>query len=85
MPTRNVQVLVAAGLLLSALAVFWAPNARSQINASPSWVPIGVSSSGNASTAWFQEPSSRQTAACQTVSTQASGITAIQCVTAKLP
>lgn len=85
MSIRNVYFLMIGALLLVVLAIFWSPAARSQINATPSWVPIGVSSSGNASTAWFHEPSSRQTLACQTIAAQGSGITGIKCVTAKLP
>ena len=85
MSTRSVYLLILGALLLVGLAMFWSPAARSQINATPSWVPVGVSSSGNASTVWFHEPSSRQTMACQTIAAQGSGITGIKCVTAKLP
>lgn len=85
MSRRIVHLLVAGMLLLLGIGMVWSPNARSQINAAPNWVPIGTSSSGNASTVWFQEPSSRQALACQTVASPGSGITAIQCVTAKLP
>lgn len=76
--TATCVALVAAGLLLSALP------ARSQVDMSPSHQPIGVASSGNTSTAWFHQPSSRQIVACQTVSSP-SGPSAIQCVSARLP
>ena len=46
---------------------------------------IGTSASGNTSTAWFHDPSSGRAIACQTVVTAASGLTGMQCVTAKLP
>jgi len=67
------------------LAVVVTPSARSQLQASPSYVPIGVSASGNTSTAWFHDPSSRQAIACQTVPTASTGMSSIHCVTAKLP
>lgn len=83
----NVRVpgLIALGSLAAVvLAVAFVSTARSQIVAIPSYVPIGVSASGNTSTAWFHEPSSRQTLACQTVQ-QSSGLSGIQCVATKLP
>jgi hypothetical protein len=76
-PIAVVSTLVLAGLL-STLA--W-----SQIQAAPSYVPIGVSSSGNTSTVWFNDPSSRQTIACQTVVTPNTGLSSIQCVASRLP
>ena len=60
-------------------------QARSQINASPSWVPIGVSGSGSNSVAWFHEPSTRQAVACLAVQSQGTGLTGVQCVSGKLP
>ncbi|PKO55830.1 MAG: hypothetical protein CVU28_05075 [Betaproteobacteria bacterium HGW-Betaproteobacteria-21] len=82
LPSVRLSIIVTCiGL---ALALVFAPSARSQLDLSPSYVPIGVSSSGNSSTAWFHQPSSRTALACQTVST-ASGLSSIQCVTAKLP
>lgn len=74
--------LVSTGVSLLALAL--ASSARSQVQATPSFVPIGVSSSGAGSTVWFHEPASRQTVACQTVQ-QGAGLSGIQCVAAKLP
>lgn len=85
MTTRTLQFLAAGAVALAGLAVLWSPIARSQINAAPSWSPIGVSASGSASTVWFHEPSTRQTVACQTVAAPGSGLASIQCVTAKLP
>jgi hypothetical protein len=85
MMTRTLQFLAAGAVSLAGLAVLWSPTARSQINAAPSWTPIGVSASGNASTVWFHEPSTRQTAACQTVAAPGSGLSGIQCVATKLP
>lgn len=77
--------LVAAGSLAAiVLAAVFVPVARSQIQTSPSFVPIGVSASGNTSTVWFHEPSSRQALACQTVG-GAGGLSNIQCVATKLP
>jgi hypothetical protein len=77
--------LVATGLAATvAVVAALVPAAHSQVQASPSLVPIGVSSSGSTSTAWFHEPSSRQAFACQTIA-QGSGLSAIQCVVAKLP
>jgi hypothetical protein len=51
----------------------------------PSWVPIGVSASGNGSTAWFHEPSSRQALACHAVPAAGGGVASVQCAVAKLP
>lgn len=62
-----------------------APAARSQVQAQPSYVPIGVSASGSSSTAWFHEPSSRQALACQTVSGSGGELSGIRCVATKMP
>ena len=84
MPIRGLTLFAVASLATLAIAAVLAPSARSQVQALPSLVPIGVSSSGNGSTAWFHEPSSRQAIACQTVQ-QGAGIASIQCVATKLP
>ena len=77
---------LATGLLAALVAATLLSGlARSQVNASPSWVPIGVSASGTASTAWFHEPSSRQTVACRTAESPAGAPLTIQCVAGKLP
>ncbi|WP_341887246.1 hypothetical protein [Variovorax sp. YR752] len=84
MNARNLGLLIAATFAALALAVALAPTARSQVQATPSFTPIGVSSSGNTSTVWFHEPSSRQAVACQTVQ-QGASLSSIQCVVTKLP
>lgn len=84
MNARNSGFVAAGVLAAAAMAAVLAPTARSQVQATPSYVPIGVSSSGGTSTVWFHEPSSRQALACQTVQ-QGTGITGIHCVAAKLP
>ena len=85
MSTRTLGLVAAGSLAALALAAVLAPVARSQILATPSYVPIGVSSSGNTSTVWFHEPSSRQVLACHTVVAAGSSLSSIQCVAAKLP
>jgi len=64
-----------------------AASGRAQpiINASPSWVPLGVSASGANSTAWFHEPSSRQVVACRTLEGSGSNAGTVQCTVGKLP
>ncbi len=62
-----------------ALGAVLAPGAHSQMRANPSYQPVGVSASGNGSTAWFHDPSSGRAIACH----MAGG--AIQCQSAKLP
>jgi len=84
MNVRGLGLVAAASLATLALTAALTPFARSQIQATPSYVPIGASSSGNSSTVWFHEPSSRRALACQTVQ-QGSGISSIQCVATKLP
>ena len=84
MNVRSLGLVATGSLATLALAAAIAPVARSQVQATPSYVPIGVSSSGNTSTVWFHEPASRQALACQTVQ-QSSGIASIHCVAAKLP
>jgi hypothetical protein len=74
---------IVAGLAVAAGAMF-ASTARSQVQAAPNFIPIGVSSAGNTSTVWFHEPSSRQALACQTVS-QGGSLSSIQCVRTTLP
>jgi len=83
MPSVRLSVIT----LFVALVViaFLSPLAQSQIQASPSYVPIGVASSANTSTVWFHEPFSRQVLACQAVVTASTGLSSIQCVAAKLP
>jgi hypothetical protein len=84
MNIRFLRIPALALLAAFVLAVLLSPMARSQMQASPSYIPIGVSATGNTSTVWFHEPFSRQALACQTVST-ATGLSSIQCVSAKLP
>ena len=82
--THSSALLIAA-LSLAGAAALWAPGARSQVTAMPSWVPIGVSSTGNGSTVWFHEPSSRQALACHALPSGPAGATSVQCVQVKLP
>jgi hypothetical protein len=81
-PFRWTAVAAAVALIAGAVMM---NQARSQINASPSWVPIGVSTSGSTSTAWFHEPSSRQALACQTKPGPDGNVASIHCVAARLP
>jgi hypothetical protein len=85
MNSRTLRFLGIATVAAVVLAVPLAQQARSQINAAPSLVPIGVSSSGNTSTVWFHEPHSRLVVACQTMPGQGSSLSGVQCVTSKLP
>jgi len=85
MSKPSVRLSAIALLAALVLAVVLSPLARSQIQATPSYVPVGVSSSGSTSTAWFHEPSARQALACQTVVTPNTGLSSIQCVATKLP
>ncbi len=84
MNTRTLGFVAAGAAAALGLSAALAPIAHSQVQAIPSLLPIGVSSSGSTSTVWFHEPSSRQAVACQTVQ-QGAGISGIQCVAAKLP
>ncbi len=68
----------AAGAALI-LGIVTIPAAQSQIRANPSFQPVGVSASGNGSTAWFHDPATGRAIACHV----ATG--AIQCQSAKLP
>lgn len=77
---------IAAGVAISGiLALALAQQARSQISASPTLTPIGVSSSGNSSTAWFHDKAAGQAVACRTVDAKDASLTGIQCVVARLP
>jgi len=73
--------LVAAALIAGAALL---PQASSQMLVTPSFVPMGVASNGNSSTAWFYESASGRAMACTTAPT-ATGLSPIQCVTARLP
>jgi hypothetical protein len=78
------RVLAATAALLAVVAAGgWSLTARSQINAAPSWVPIGVAASGGGSAVWFHEASSRRVLACQTAGTP--GAPSVHCATATLP
>jgi hypothetical protein len=82
------SVRIGAAALLLVVVVFalaWLPAARSQIQVGPSYIPIGVASTGNSSTVWFHEPSSGRALACQSVHGGGAGISGIQCVAGKLP
>jgi hypothetical protein len=85
MKTHSLRLAVlGAAASLASLAFFVAP-ATSQVQATPSYTPIGVSAAGNASMAWFHDPSTGRAVACQAVAAAGSGPTGIQCVAARLP
>jgi hypothetical protein len=73
----------AAGAVV--LAAAFLPLARSRIQATPSYTPIGVASSGDSSMAWFYDPASARALACQSIVTQNAGLSSIRCVATKLP
>jgi hypothetical protein len=76
-----------AGLLaVAALALAFAlvSTARSQVQTTPNFLPFGVASSGNSTTAWFHEPASGRAMACLTTPS-AGTLSPIVCVTVKLP
>ena len=77
------RLSVAAVLLALGAAAVFMPSARSQIQATPSLLPIGVASAGNTSMVWFHEPSTGRVVACQ--STGGAGVTGVQCAVGKLP
>ena len=77
------RLSVAAVLLALGAAAVFMPSARSQIQATPSLLPIGVASAGNTSMVWFHEPSTGRVVACQ--STGGTGVTGVQCAVGKLP
>lgn len=85
MHIRPLRLAAVATAVLAGAVVLGSRHARSQINTAPTWAPIGVSASGNASTVWFHEPSTRQAIACQTVASAGGGLSAIHCVATKLP
>lgn len=75
-----ITVFVAIGLFIVLLS-----TARSQIQVAPSYLPIGVASSGATSMAWFHHPATGTVVACQASSGSAATLSSIQCLTAKLP
>ena len=83
MNSRTIAWLGIATCSVALLGISWSTTVRSQINAAPSWVPIGVAQSGTQSTVWFHEQSTRQALACQTVGNGAGS--SIHCVATRLP
>ena len=77
------RLSVAAVLLALGAAALFMPSARSQIQVTPSLLPIGVASAGNTSMVWFHEPSTGRVVACQ--STGGAAQTGVQCAVGKLP
>ena len=81
--SRSAAFVLGAFGIASVLVV--GGQAHSQINASPSWVPIGASASGSSSTVWFHEPASRQVVACTAVEGKSGSASTVQCAQGKLP
>lgn len=79
---KHASFWVAAAAAVAAAALI-VPLANSQVQASPSLLPIGVAAAGSASMAWFHEPGSRRVVACQ--SSTGGTTPSIQCVAATLP
>jgi hypothetical protein len=85
MNTRTARIAGVAVLAIAAMAAFAQPATRTPIQAAPSYVPVGVASSGNATTAWFHNPSSGSVLACHAGAVSGGSPAPIQCVSAKLP
>jgi hypothetical protein len=79
MSRLHLPAVALAAVCAFALGVLLVPSAQSQIRATPSYAPVGVSASGNGSTAWFHDAATGRAIACH----MATG--AIQCQAAKLP
>ena len=73
-------VVLVSGLLIGMLM----PNAKSQIQVVPAYVPIGAAASGTTSMAWFHNPSLGTVMACQASSSGGAAPSGIQCVSTKL-
>jgi hypothetical protein len=83
-----VRLAAVAALSLAGLATLVVPllaRSQVQVQAAPNFLPMGVASAGNASMAWFHEPSSGRVMACQASAGAGGAISAVQCTTAKLP
>lgn len=78
-----VRIAAAAAALAAVAVLFAAPLARSQSPIMPSFLPVGTSSAGGSSMAWFHDPSGARVMACQ--ATPAGGGPAVQCTVAKMP
>jgi hypothetical protein len=84
MNTKTSRLLAtSAALLAVVVAGAWSLTARSQINAAPSWVPVGVAANGGGSAVWFHETSSRRVLACTTAGSGTA--TTVHCATATMP
>ena len=83
MPRSLPRFSIVTVLFALAAAAVFIPSARSQIQVTPSLLPIGVASAGNTSMVWFHEPSTGKVVACQ--STGGAGVTGVQCAVGKLP
>ena len=84
MKSNIVRIIGAAALAALGWVAFAQSTGKPQIQAMPSYIPVGVAASGNASTAWFHNPSTGTVLACQATAAGAS-LPGIQCTTAKLP
>jgi anti-sigma-K factor RskA len=87
MNTFSIRFVALSAVAALALAVAFVPAARSQIQTTPNFIPMGVAAAGAASMAWFHEPSSGRAMVCQSAAgtSSAASPTPIQCVTVKLP
>ncbi len=83
MPRSLPRLSVAATLIALATAAVFIPAARSQMQVTPSLLPIGVASSGNGSMVWFHEPASGKVVACQ--ASGGAAMSGVQCAVGKLP
>ena len=83
MPRSLPRLSIVTALFALAAAAVFIPSARSQIQVTPSLLPIGVASTGNTSMVWFHEPSTGRVVACQ--STGGASVTGVQCAVGKLP
>ena len=83
MPRSLPRFSIVTVLLALAAAAVFIPSARSQMQVTPSLLPIGVASAGNTSMVWFHEPSTGKVVACQ--SSGGAALTGVQCAVGKLP
>lgn len=81
MRANKVWPLSALGFAVFVGWAAWQRDAASQLQAGPAYAPVGVSASGNGSTAWFHHPASGRVVACVSVP----GGAGVQCTEGRLP